>query len=59
MIVILSQAVSPFNVDRATNVASNTPGGATVKSSPSTVDYKIYFCGNKFTLLDEIMYHPT
>ena len=41
MIVILSQALFPFDADRATNVASNTPGGATVKSSPTTVDYRI------------------
>ena len=59
MIVILSQVLSPFDVDRATNVASNTPGGATVKSSPSTIDYKNLLCGNNFTLLDENMYHHT
>ena len=39
MMVAISHAVSPLDVDIAKNVASKISGGTTVKSSPSTMSH--------------------
>jgi len=50
IMVTISHAVSPLDVDiAAKNVASNTSGGTTVKSSPRTVSHRKKFTIMKFT----------